>query len=385
MKIGIFTECYTPVMNGVVVSVLSFKEQMERSGHEVFVFAPEHPEAKHEKGVYRFPAITDRKKRLYPVLFPSIDYEKLFLPEKIVKELDIVHAQHMFTAGRLARYVARKYHKPLVYTYHTLIENYTGYFSFLSPLVSTYLRGMSRRFCNSCDQIITPSNPMKKILQNRYKITKPIEVIMTGIDPRHYQKRSADPLRKKFGISRDKKILLYLSRIAKEKNIDFLFEAFVKIRETYPKCHLVMVGGGPEEEWCHVRVKVLGVEDHVSFTGMVPKEEANEFFGMADIFTFPSITETQGIVIAEAMASGTPPVAVGKMGPVDLIHDGEDGFLTKLSVSDFAEKVLVLLRSDKKREEFAQAGILRVDEFSTKTQTKKLIELYESLLKQAES
>lgn len=385
MKIGIFSECYKPVMNGVVVSIISFKEELEKKGHEVFVFAPDHPEAKKERNVYRFPAITDRKKRLYPVLFPSISYEKQFLPEDIVKNLDIVHSQHMFTAGRLARYVAHKYDKPLVYTYHTLIENYTGYFSFLSHIISAYLRDMSRRFCNSCDQIITPSNPMKKILQNRYRITKPIEVIMTGIDPRNYQRRPSGALRKKFGIGEDAQILLYLSRIAKEKNIDFLFKALVKILEVFPKCHLVMVGGGPEEQWCKDRVKELGIEQKVSFTGMVPKEEANEIFGMADIFTFPSITETQGIVIAEAMAAGTPPVAVGKMGPVDLIHDGEDGFLTKLEVTDFAEKILILLRSNKKREEFAQAGILRVDEFSTKTQTKKLIALYESLLEKAES
>lgn len=378
MKIGIFTECYKPVMNGVVVSIDAFRVALEDQGHEVFIFAPEHPEAKAEHHVYRFPSLTIKSNKLYPIIFPSIIIQRSYIPKDIIESLDIIHTQHMFTAGRLARYVARKYDKPLVYTYHTLIAEYTHYAGIFSYITRAYLINMSRRFCNSCDQIITPSNPMKEKLLG-YGVKTPIEVIMTGIEPRNYKKTSNDSLKRKFKIEKKNKILLYLSRIAKEKNLEFLLQAFLRIQKSYPASHLVLVGGGPEESWCRGRIKDLKLTKKVTMTGMVPKEEANRYFGMADLFVFPSITETQGIVVAEAMASGTPPIAVGQMGPLDLIHDGEDGYLTKLDIDDFVAKTLDLLNDEKKREEFAHNGLLRVDEFSIETSVNKMVKVYKKL------
>ena len=382
MKIGIFTECYKPVMNGVAVSIESFKKGLEAKGHEVFIFAPDNAKAVAEHGVYRFPSIEDKKGRLYPILIPSLTLEDSYLPKEVISSLDIIHAQHMFTAGRLARHAAREFNKPLVYTYHTMLAEYTHYLGFLSPLVKIYLRNMSKRFCNSCDQIITPSNPMKNILLE-YGVTTPIEVVMTGIEPKAYKRagrEEGEMLRRKYNIEPDAKICLYISRIAKEKNLDFLFKSFAKIVEAFPKCHLLMVGGGPEEDWAKTRIQYYRIQNKVTMTGMLPKEEANILFGFGDVFTFPSVTETQGIVIAEAMAAGTPPVAVGKMGPLDLIHNGKDGYLTKLSISDFTEKVLKLLQDDKRRDIFATEGKSRVEEFSNETSVTKLISLYEKVL-----
>lgn len=382
MKIGIFTECYKPVMNGVAVSVESFKKGLEAKGHEVFVFAPDNKKAGTEHGVYRFPSIEDKKGRLYPIFIPSLTLEDSYLPEDIISSLDIIHSQHMFTAGRLARHAAKKFNKPLVYTYHTLIAEYAHYGGILSPVVKVYLRNMSKRFCNTCDQIITPSNPMKKILRT-YGVTRQIDVIMTGIEPKAYKRVNESEnqqLREKYKIDSKAKICLYISRIAKEKNLDFLFQAFVQIQKEYPDCHLLMVGGGPEEEWAKQRTQDLGLGSRITFTGMLPKEEANKLFGFGDIFTFPSVTETQGIVIAEAMASGTPPVAVGEMGPLDLIHNGKDGYLTKLSIPDFVEKTVKLLNDDKARAIFATEGLSRVEEFSNETSVSKLLSLYERVL-----
>ncbi len=380
MKIGIFTECYAPVMNGVVVSIQTFKKALEDRGHEVFVFAPENKNATVEHRVYRFPSIEDSKQRLYPVMLPSINILKTYVPVEIVKELDVIHAQHMFTAGRLARLVAKEYNKPLVYTYHTLIEDYVHYSGILAPITKRYLNNMSKRFCNTCDQVITPSNPIKKKLRH-YGVHKPIEVIMTGIVPENYKRYDSQALKKKYDIPQNYKILLYLSRIAKEKNLKLLLKSFVGIKKEYPACHLLMVGGGPELEETKREAEKLGIGKEVTFTGMVPKEDANKIFGMSDLFVFPSFTETQGIVIAEAMASGTPPIAVNKLGPTDLIHDGEDGFLTKLTVSDFSDKILKLLKDEKLSEKFAQKGILRVGDFSIDNSCNNLIELYNKVVK----
>lgn len=387
MKIGVFTECYKPVMNGVAVSIETFKKGLEEKGHEVFVFAPQNDKAVAEHHVYRFPSIEDKKGRLYPIFIPSLTIEESYLPEEIISKLDIVHAQHMFTAGRLARHVAKKYNIPLVYTYHTLIAEYTHYLGFLSPLVKKYLRSMSRKFCNNCDQVITPSNPMKKVLEG-YGVTQPIEVVMTGIEPGDYKRvseQAGKQMREKYHIDHEAKICLYISRIAKEKNLDFLFRAFKKITEEYPKVHLLMVGGGPEEGWAKERIEKLGLRNKVTFTGMVEKPEANKLFGFGDVFTFPSVTETQGIVIAEALAAGTPPVAVGKMGPIDLVHDGKDGYLTKETISDFSEKVIKLLKDDNLRDTFATEGLSRVEEFSNETSVKKLISLYEKVSRRSDS
>jgi len=387
MKIGIFTECYTPVMNGVVVSIQSFKKALEEKGHEVFVFAPGNKEAKDEKNVYRFPSIADRKGRLYPFLVPSLTLEKSYLPEEVIKSLDLIHSQHMFTAGRLARFAAKKYDKPLVYTYHTLIAEYAHYAGILAPITKAYLRNMSKRFCNTCDQVITPSGVIEKILRG-YGVIAPIDVIMTGIEPEAYKRVSTQvdkQIREKYKIPADAKILLYLSRIAKEKNIDLLIKSFIKIKEQYPKCHLLIVGGGPEEAWLQDQITEYSLQDTVTATGMLPKEEANKMFGLADIFTFPSHTETQGIVIAEAMAAGTPPVAVNEMGPTELIHDGEDGYLVKNNVADFSEHVLKLLTDDKLRDKFATEGLSRVEEFSNETSVLKLISLYEKVIEKKRS
>jgi 1,2-diacylglycerol 3-alpha-glucosyltransferase len=305
MKIGIFTECYTPVMNGVVVSILSFKNALEQRGHEVFIFAPENKDAKIEHGVYRFPSYTDKKERLYPIFVPSLALEKSYLPEDMIKSLDVIHSQHMFTAGRLARFAARKFNKPLVYTYHTLIDEYAHYAGVLAPITKAYLRNMSKRFCNTCDQVIVPSGVIKNTLR-KYGVTAPIDVIMTGIDPKAYKRlseREDRQIREQYKIPADVKILLYLSRIAKEKNIDLLLKSFIKIKKQYPQCHLLIVGGGPEEAWLQNKITEYRIQNTVTATGMLPKEEANKIFGLADIFTFPSHTETQGIVIIEAMAA----------------------------------------------------------------------------------
>lgn len=387
MKIGIFTECYTPVMNGVVVSIQSFKKALEEKGHEVFIFAPGGKDCKIEHGVYRFPSYTDKKGRVYPIFVPSLTVQSSYLPEDIISGLDIIHTQHMFTAGRLARFAAKKYNKPLVSTYHTLIAEYAHYTGILAPITQAYLRNMSKRFCNTCDQIITPSGVIKNILY-KYGVRTPIEVIMTGIDPKAFSRlkeEEADELRSKYKIASDAKVLLYLSRIAKEKNIDLLLKSFIKIKEQYPKCHLLLVGGGPEENAVKLQLTTYNLQDSVTMTGMLPKEEANRIFGMADIFTFPSHTETQGIVIAEAMASGTPPVAVNIMGPTELIHDGEDGYLVKNNVADFSEHVLKLLTDDKLRDKFATEGRSRVEEFSNETSVLKLISLYEKVIEKKRS
>jgi len=393
MRIGIFSECYLPTLNGVVVSIETFRKEMEKRGHEYYIFAPEtqgYDDIKPKDGgpehVFRFPSFVWPWQKNYPIAKRVNDREAIHQAKSL--GLDIIHTQHLFTMGRLGLKVARALDIPAVYTYHTLIAEYTHYVPVLGGLATGPIIKISRDYCNACDQIVTPSEPMKKILLD-YGVTRPIEAIPTGIHPEEMQQHfSREAIRKTWDLPENTTILLYVSRIAKEKNIGFLFQAFeqvVKFRRHHHgrvDAHLLMVGGGPELNYYRRLVKKIGLDDYVTFTDMIKKEVVNKYFGAADIFVFPSVTETQGIVVAEAMAAGIPVVAVNKMGPSDIIKNGEDGFLTSLNIHEFAAKINKLLDDDKLRYKMGQAGQTHAKQYSSLNCAIKMEALYEKTREQ---
>jgi glycosyltransferase involved in cell wall biosynthesis len=386
MKIGIFSECYLPTLNGVVVSIETFRQEMEKRGHEYFIFAPETKDFvdKDKKHVFRYPSFTWPGQENYPIAFPLLS-KKITSKIKDLK-LDIIHAQHLFTMGRLGMKVARDLDIPIVYTYHTLIAEYTHYVPIFGGLAKDVIINISKNYCNKCDQIITPSPSMAKILKT-YGVKTPIESIPTGIHIEEMKNHfPAKLLRAKWNIPENRKILLYLSRVAKEKNIDFLLKAMKKVLENRrekhgkPDAHLLIVGGGPELNFYKNLVKKMGIENYVTFTDMMQKENANRCFGAADIFVFSSVTETQGIVITEAMAAGVPVVAINKMGPSDLVKNGQDGYLTDLNISDFADKIEKLLDNDSLRQEMGKNAQKSAQEFSSLACAIKMEKLYNTVI-----
>ncbi|MCL5406942.1 MAG: glycosyltransferase family 4 protein [Patescibacteria group bacterium] len=378
MRIGIFSECYHPILNGVVVSIDTFKSELEKRGHKFFIFAPSNPNCQDSPlNIFRFPALPWPKD--YPLAFP---YLAPLQTSKISDlKLDLIHTQHMFAMGRLGLKEAHKLDIPIVHTYHTLITEYAHYIPIVpSVLTKTVIKKLTKSYCNQCDQIVTPSSPMKKILRS-YGVETQIEIIPTGI----YLENFANPyhkdvLKTKWQIPEDKKILLYVSRVAKEKNLNFLFKAIKKLSLKRHDFHLLIVGGGPELEYYQQLVKKWELSNCVTFTGMQEKEKANRFFGAADIFVFPSITETQGIVITEAMAAGIPAVAIDKMGPSDIIQDGIDGFLTPLNLDKFCAKIEALLENENLREKFGANALKKAKEFSAQASADKMEELYEKTI-----
>ncbi len=383
MNIGIFSECYLPTLNGVVVSIETFREELEKRGHKIYVFTPKTKgfKDKDPDHVFRFPSFTWPGEENYPIALPTAA-AKVIKKAKELK-LDIIHSQHLFTMGRLGMRVAHELNIPMVYTYHTLIAEYTHYVPIFNLAAKQILKNISRDFCNDCDQVITPSPSMARILKT-YGVTKPIEAIPTGIHIEEMEHHFPDKvIRAKWDIPENRKILLYLSRIAKEKNIDFLFKAFKKIlanrlkKHRLADVHLLMVGGGPELNFYEDLAKKMGINDYVSFTDMMQKKNANKFYGAADLFVFPSITETQGIVVTEAMAAGIPVVAVNKMGPSDLVRNGHDGYLTDLNINDFAGKIESLLDNPEKRKEMGKNAKESAKEFSSLSCAIKLEKLYE--------
>jgi len=374
MKIGIFSECYSPTINGVVISIETFRKQLEKKGHEFYIFAPG---CRHFKdanpNVFRSPSISIPGRSFYPVALPFL--ASSLYAKAASLNLDLIHSQHIFSMGRLGLKIARKLDIPIIHTYHTLLTEYTYYVPLLANFAKKFVINMSVDYCNRCDQIVTPSKPMRKVLL-AYGIKTPIEVIPTGIPLEKFARLDNRPLKTKWDIPERQKILLFVGRLAKEKNIHFLFDAFLKIIKEYPDVHLIMVGGGPEENNLKEQVKTLDLFKNITFTGYLPKEEVEKIFASADIFVFPSKTETQGIVVAEAMAAGTVPVAVDKMGPTDVISDKIDGFLVPENIDEFADKILRLLKDDNLRAVMSQKAIEKAKNFSDERTAEHLENLY---------
>lgn len=380
MRIGIFTECYHPVLNGVVVSIDTFREELEKRGHEFFIFTTENP-GFHDTdlNIIRYNAMLpfQAKGGKYPIAWPQI---ARLQASRIAKyDLDIIHSQHLLGLGILGLRAGKILKIPTILTYHTLLAEYTHYIPFFTGLARKWLIAKSREICNEYDQIITPSPSMKKVLRS-YGVTTPITSIPTGVDLDEFKNPySKEEIRKKWRIpEHQKNILLYVSRIAREKNLNFFFEAIEILAAQRDDFHLLMVGGGPELEYYKKKISDWHLKPFVTFTGMQEKVITNRFFGAADIFTFPSITETQGIVITEAMAAGIPAVAINKMGPSDIIQNDIDGFLVPLNKKEFAAKIEYLLDNKEQRLKMGKAGQKNAEKFSVKATCDEMEKLYEN-------
>jgi len=285
-------------------------------------------------------------------------------------KLDIIHTQHIFLMGGLGQKIAKQLNIPTVHTYHTMMTEYTHYvpLKILQKSLRRLIIWRSRQFCNHTNRVIVPSSPIQEVLQ-QYGVKTKIEILPTGIKLKNFRKLTLKERRTifhKYHIPFEKQILLFVGRLAQEKNLDFLIEAFSEILKKNSKVFLVLVGSGPYEKILKSKIKNLRLQNNVALTGFLAKEEANKFFGAADLFVFPSTTETQGIVLAESLASSTPVVAINQLGPKDIVKNGKDGFLVPLQKEAFIEKILYLLNNHQVRQKFAHCARESAKQFDIK-------------------
>ena len=264
----------------------------------------------------RFQSIRIPGQGYYPIGIPFSPKINRTIPNL---NLDIIHVQSLFPMSRYGRTMARKYNIPIVMTYHTLIEDYAHYIPFFQGLTRKIIIGLSRNFANSMEHVVTPSEPMKEVLETKYKITKPISAIPTGIKIKTFHNVPTKEVRKKYMIEAHKKVLFYGGRIAKEKNLDLLIKSYQRLRKKMKNVHLIISGAGPELDHYKNMVKKLGLNNFVTFEGFLKRSEINWLFAGVDLFAFPSITDTQGIVLLESFAGYTPAVAVDKLGPSKIV------------------------------------------------------------------
>ncbi len=376
MRIGIFSDSYKPYQSGVVTSIFTFKEELERLGHEIFIFAPSYPGySQEENGVYRFfslPSPTNPDFTLAIPVLPGI--------ASIIKnlELDLIHVQSPFTMGRVGQHYAHKYNLPLVFTYHTQYDQYVHYVPLAGELAREMTVKYSTRFSNNCDHIVVPSPEIKEFL-NSSSVKTPISVIPTGVSLNKFSIGSSNWLRENYSIGAGKKILLFVGRLTKEKNIEFLLQAFHSINRRKPETVLVLVARGPLEQNLRKMAGELGVSDNVIFTGALPFETLVNAYYSADLFVFSSMTETQGLVILEAMACGLPTVAVRASGVQDMVLSGIDGVLTGCDISEFSQAVCQVLDNPDIHSYYQQNSLKKAKELSSANMAKRMESLYMEL------
>lgn len=380
LKAAFFTETYPPALNGVAVSVYTFCRELKALGHKVLVFAPSFPgrRAENEEEVFRFPAFLPPQARFYPVPLPLrggfVSRLRRFKPH-------IVHVHSIFTLSTLGLICAKRLGVPLIITYHTLLEDYAHYGKpFPEPVVRWFMRERTRKFCNSCDLVISPGKSIVPILR-AYGVKTPIVVLPTGVDlkPPRLTKTEA---RKALGLP-EGLLVLYLGRVGKEKNFPLLLRAFAEVALKVPEARLVVVGGGallPEVKRMAVQ---LGLTKEVLFSGFVPRERVPLYYTACDIFAFPSTTETQGLSALEALAHGLPAVTVNVNGAGELVAHNVDGFVVPPEVEPFSSALLSFLLDEPLRKRMGEAGREKGQKFSSRRQAERLTEIYRQVIERA--
>lgn len=376
MRVGVFTDSYKPYLGGVVRSIESFTKDLQDFGHQVSILAPNYPGVTLEKDIFRFPSIPSLSYGGYYIGLPFSLKLKDFLEQH---PFDVIHVHSPFVLGRLGAKVAKKKNLPLVFTYHTLYDQYTHYIPFARKLGKEITRKICVDFCNQCNLVITPTEIIGQHIANM-GVTSQIKTLPTGINLDEFIHVDRTWLRRTYGIGQDQLVLLFVGRTGKEKNIPFIIDSFYRVLEHTPQAKLVIVGEGPESANLQAYVESRGLCKQVIFTGKLARKDLVKSYCGADLFIFGSLTETQGIVLAEAKAAGLPVVAVKAFGVSNMIVDYQDGFLVPQDIDLFANRVLLLINNASLRKRMSLVALSNAQNFSSTRCSEKLIEFYQDLM-----
>ncbi|MBN2535071.1 MAG: glycosyltransferase family 4 protein [Spirochaetales bacterium] len=379
MNIGLFSDTYLPQINGVVTSLEIFRKELEKKGHKIYIFCPRIGSMNNlpvsSTYLKRFISIPYFLQREYRIVFPLSS--KLLHFSKY--NLDVIHSHDFFPLGILAWILSKKFNIPHVHTYHTLWTEYAHYSFLPRGMGSGFLKWWSKIFCNSCDLIISPSSLIKNVLES-YDVKTKIEIIPTGIDYESFTKSNGKKVREELHLSQKIRILSFAGRLGKEKNIYFLLRAFKLIQDKYPLSILLIIGDGPEKKSLIHFTQSLKLKGKILFLGYKKRNEVLSILSQSDLFVFPSKTETQGLSLLEALACGTPAVAIKAMGVADILKDDVGGYLVNDNEKEFADKVDTILKDNMLHKKKVEEAVKRAEEFSSSRMTEKLVKSYESVL-----
>lgn len=399
MKIAMFTDAYYPRINGVTVSVHSYATELSKLGHEVEVVCLEYSEEQQKNSLFDEKS-SDKNSPFRIVRIPSAPFlfskedrmmrlDKWYRIKRAMDEFrpDVIHINSEWTIGYFGALYAHHRKVPFVYTFHTMWEDYLSNYIVFLPTASMKIfgRNVVKFYLKRADEIIAPTKRIASVVKD-YGIEKEVDILPTGIpDGKEEctageQRKMAAKIYKKFPNLKGKKILLFAGRIVKEKNLPFLFDVLEKVQKENPKTALLFVGSGPYVEELQSLAAERGLSDSVVFTGYVPSDELVYFYKIASVFTFPSKTETQGLVTVEAMLAGLPVVAIGILGTVDVMQGDHGGFMVKEDSDEFSEKVLSLLKNEKLRKEKSAEALDWAQKWKISSLTPRLVGCYQKAI-----
>ncbi|QIA27120.1 glycosyltransferase family 4 protein [Thermaerobacter sp. PB12/4term] len=387
MRIGMFSDSYTPYISGVVRSIQTLRQGMERAGHEVYVFGPRYPAAlggpgdpQEESRVVRFPSVAAP---LYPQFRIPVPRQGRVREAVARLGLDILHTHTPFVMGRMALDAARTLNRPLCFTFHTRYDVYLRHYapgagSVLAPALNAYVR----RFCNACQLVIAPTRAIAREVAG-LGVQAPIEVVPTGIPVGRFA--GVDPaermrLRCQLGFASQDVVLLYTGRLSREKNLPLLLQAFRLLAAERPQARLVLVGDGPLRESMERAVGAWGLSGRVRLPGAVPPERIAAFYRAADVYVFPSVTETQGLVVIEAMAAGLPVVAVASEVSHEVVAAGKAGLMVAEEAGELAAACRRLVDDPALRARMGRAAQQAAQAYDSDVILARILKLYQELL-----
>jgi glycosyltransferase involved in cell wall biosynthesis len=381
MKILFISDVYFPRINGVSTSIETFRNNLRALGHTVHLIAPDYLTASpDETDILRVPARSlplDPEDRLmsYRWVMQRLDTLRS-------EQYDIIHIQTPFVAHYLGTKLSRLLGIPCVETYHTFFEEYLYHYIPFVPkmLMRLIAKRFSRHQGNSLHGMVVPSHPMLQVLKG-YGITTHAQVIPTGIEPESFVPGDRTAFRSNYNIPQDRPVLLFVGRVAHEKNIDFLLKVVDSVRKDIGDVLFVIAGEGPAREHLQQEVKDLGLSANVMFIGYLDRHtELNSCYRSADIFIFASRTETQGLVLLEAMAQGVPVVSTAELGTRDVLRDGLGVWIAKEELADFSGKVVKMLNDAAARKGLEASGRDYAHSWSASKQAERMLGFYHAVL-----
>ncbi len=382
MKILFISDVYFPRINGVSTSIETFRHELRELGHTVHLIAPDYPgSSSDESDIMRAPSRQlpfDPEDRLM-----KFGWVMAHLGKLRNEHYDIIHIQTPFVAHYLGVKLSRLLDAPCIETYHTFFEEYLHHYIPFVPktIMGAVARRFSRHQGNSLDGMVVPSRPMMEVLRN-YGVATHAEVIPTGLEPESFVPGNGDEFRRKYGIAPDRQMLLFVGRVAHEKNIGFLLKVIDRVRKDIPEVLLLIAGAGPAREGLEHETEKLCLSGNVMFIGYLDRHtELNSCYRSADIFVFSSKTETQGLVLLEAMAQGVPVVSIAEMGTLDVLREGCGVWIAEEDQEDFSGKVIKMLRDDYARIQLGEAGRIYAHGWSAGKLAERMLAFYESVIK----
>ena len=380
MRVVMVSDVYFPRINGVSTAIQTYQQALRAYGVEVSLVAPDYGLPCSEPWISRVSARAvprDPEDRL-------VRWGKMHdaVEAAVEQGADLIHVQTPFVAHYAGSYAARRYGVPLIATYHTLFEEYLKHYAPLVP--ASLLRGLARRFsrqqCNSLDAVIVPSQAIYKRLLS-YGVTTPMFVLPTGISLQTPPDGSRQAFRARFGIDEQRPVALFVGRVAHEKNIDFLLDVVALARESVPDILLLIAGEGPALPFLRKIVVDRGLQGCVQFIGYLDRRtELPACYAAADVFAFASRTETQGLVLLEAMAAGLPVVALAEMGTVDILGVHRGALVPDDNPADFSLLLTRVLRDAALRRRLSADGRAYAAEWSDEALAGEMAQLYRQII-----